>query len=345
MKELLLECNHKGHIKNRESECLEFKESFHRPGSESFTKTSRTIAGYANGNGGYVVYGVENSPRVPIGVDSRWRDLDPKDITTFLQNHYYPEINFELDDFTIIVNSQEMTLGVIRIYESTYKPVICKKIDSKNILRLNAIYKRDRGKTDEIKPEDLIFLLNREREKEKEKWLNLFEKIGKVGLDNIALLNLQDGEIKGHNGNFYIDENLLPSLKFINEGHFDEKEGAPTLKLIGTLEKVAVQIEKPVPYPVVNPNLLKPKQVVTMVQQHFQANNVPVNFTQDAHTRCFKKYNVRPPKGSENPGETNALYCLYDVLNENYGYTQEWVEFLSVTMSDEQEFWSLYPNR
>lgn len=240
MRELNLELNSKGLIRNKESDYLEFKRAFHKPGSDQFTDTSRTFAGFANSSGGYIVFGIEDRPHKPIGVNDKWKDFDPKEITNFLQNYFAPEIKFEQKDFEMEVNGVIITFGIIQILESTFKPVICKQVDNKNKLKLNAVYKRYGAKTEEIKPEDYIILLNNEREKEKDKLMKIFEKITKAGIDNIGILNLTNGEISGQNGNFFIDETLLPQIKFINEGKFVESDGAPALKLMGNLKSINI---------------------------------------------------------------------------------------------------------
>jgi len=100
--------------------------------------------------------------------------------------------------------------------------------------------------------------------------------------------------------------------------------------------------------PVFNLDLMKPGEVVKKVQQGLGnpkvkrgGKEVP-KFTSDTHTRCWKKYNVRPAGGSPNPYATNPQYCVYDKLNGNYGFTPGWVEFLVAKLKDDAEFSSLY---
>ena len=69
--------------------------------------------------------------------------------------------------------------------------------------------------------------------------LEFAQKAQSLGMENAAIFDLKTGEVDGKNGSFLIDENLLPHLKFINEGQFDETEGAPSLKLLGELQTLA----------------------------------------------------------------------------------------------------------
>lgn len=95
-------------------------------------------------------------------------------------------------------------------------------------------------------------------------------------------------------------------------------------------------------------DLLKPKDVVTQVQEllgnlKVERNGKQVDkFNSDTHTRCWKKYKVRPSKSSDNPELVKSEYCVYDHLNNSYNYTKKWVEFLVEKMRDEEEYNSLY---
>ena len=100
--------------------------------------------------------------------------------------------------------------------------------------------------------------------------------------------------------------------------------------------------------PVANKGTLKPGTVVSLVQKRL--GNLKIlrgqkkvdKFTQDTHTRCWKKYGVRPERNSKNPEKTNPKYCIYDEPNKNYLFTEAWVNFLVEKMSDEKEYQSLY---
>ena len=85
--------------------------------------------------------------------------------------------------------------------------------------------------------------------------------------------------------------------------------------------------------PVASKGLLKPKAVVTRVQEV-----LPFKFNINTHTRCWKHYEVRPPRGSENPENTKADFCIYDEFAEDYGYTEAWVNYLSRKLAEHVEY-------
>lgn len=102
--------------------------------------------------------------------------------------------------------------------------------------------------------------------------------------------------------------------------------------------------------PVGNMNKLKPKDVVERVQKGlgnmkiFRGAKEVDKFNMDTHTRCWKKYKVRPSKGNPHPERTNSKYCTYDTLYGQYAYTEDWVSFLISKLNDEEEYNSLYNN-
>jgi len=102
--------------------------------------------------------------------------------------------------------------------------------------------------------------------------------------------------------------------------------------------------EKPVTYS----DLILPSEVVRQVQSALGNPKISKNgkskdkFNTDTHTRCWKKYQVRPNTNDKNPHNTKSDYCIYDKLTGHYGYTQKWVIFLVDKMSNEDEYNSLY---
>lgn len=113
------------------------------------------------------------------------------------------------------------------------------------------------------------------------------------------------------------------------------------------IERVAALIkEKHIP--VANDDKFKPGYVVEKVQSALgnptiiRGKKTIDKFNLDTHTRCWKKYRVRPDTGDAKPERTNATYCVYDAMNQNYGYTQAWIDFLIEKMSNEVEYNSLF---
>ena len=237
-------------VKMHESKTIEFKENFNFNNKKDYFKA---MASFANASGGYIIFGVRDKPRKIVGLDDKrfndFNNMKLEDFTVDLNNYYSPEIQWEYN-FTIFDNN--MKIGVIYVYESNSKPVICKKRydskDNKASAVEGEIYYRYYGRNERIHYEDLIKIINYEKEKESKKWISLFSKISKVGVDNVGLLNFSTGIFSAGNNSIILDEQMLSSIEFIKEGEFNERKGIPTLNVIGNVEikqgKVIIAPEK-----------------------------------------------------------------------------------------------------
>lgn len=176
-------------IISRESTWLEFKESFNW-GSKA--KYAKTLAAFVNNRGGYLVFGVSDNPRNLKGLQTgNFENMDERNITEYLNSVFSPEIQYE----KFIVSVRKKRVGVIFVQESNDKPTICLKPD--DVLKEAEIYYRYNARSEKIKFPELKTLLDNVREKESEKWSQLFKSIAKIGPTNAAVLNVVSHEIIG----------------------------------------------------------------------------------------------------------------------------------------------------
>jgi Putative DNA-binding domain len=231
--------NSKGHIKARESSTNEFKEAFNWNSKADYAKT---MIAFANNKWGFLIFGIKDSPKVPVGLLSdNFDKRDPAEISNYLQQTFLWDISFE----TWVHEFDSKKFWYIYTREVKTKPIVCNKNDGReNVLKEWDIYFRDGARSKRIDWTTLTHLIEQEREKERSRWMGLFEKIGKIGVQNAWLLNLQSGEVSGEWGSFLIDEELLPKIQFIKEWYFSETEWAPALKLVGELTSTAKIIER-----------------------------------------------------------------------------------------------------
>ena len=217
---------------HREGQELEFKEQFNLAGLADYF---RDFAAFSNNRGGYLVFGVKDSPRIPIGLNEKsvaqFREIDPEKISGYLLELFSSNIVWEQADFEL----EEKVFGVFHIFESNTKPVIAKKDEGKNkILKNGDIYYRYGGRTQKIQYAELEAIIRHRVEQNNNQWLDLMSKIGKAGPQNAAILDTERALIeKDDTKILVIDDDLAGKLKFIKEGKFSEKEGASTLKLVG----------------------------------------------------------------------------------------------------------------
>jgi hypothetical protein len=97
-----------------------------------------------------------------------------------------------------------------------------------------------------------------------------------------------------------------------------------------------------------NKDLLKPGEIVKRIQIGLGNLKIDKNgklrdkFVMDTHTRCWKKYKIRPETGCADPEQTNKDYCVYDEAHEDYLYKPLWVDFLIKKLKNEDEYNSLF---
>lgn len=224
-------------LASRESGRLEFKEAFNLGNAEDYAKT---MAAFANTAGGYLVFGVKDSPRTIIGLKTdNFETLDPARVTVTLNDRLAPEIHWDMHVHTV----KEKKVGIIYVHEAAHKPVVCLK--SSKELQESAIYYRYRGRSERIRYPELRQLLDAELSRERDLWMKHLEKMARIGIENVGVMDTTTGEISGGYGSFIISEDLLSQIQFINSGKFVDNGGEPTLKVIGDVTPVGAKFVQP----------------------------------------------------------------------------------------------------
>jgi hypothetical protein len=136
-------------------------------------------------------------------------------------------------------------------------------------------------------------------------------------------------------------KNALP-IQFVAFDKLDEQQKNNVNRVAALVKNKFVHV------PVSNKDLLKPNVVVEKVQKALGSPKVNRNgrerdrFNMETHTRCWKKFSVRPVNGTANPELTESKYCIYDQPNQTYLYTEDWADYLIDELSKEEVFQSLY---
>jgi len=56
------------------------------------------------------------------------------------------------------------------------------------------------------------------------------------------------------------------------------------------------------------------------------------------NTQAWRLYKVRPPKGNQQPANTNKDFCIYHAAHADYTYSEKWIAFLCEKVANEDEF-------
>lgn len=231
-----------GSLFHREQKDLEFKESFNLNGLAEYF---RDFSAFANNSGGYIIFGITNSPRKLKGLSQKsliqFNKIDEEKISGFINEHFAPYIDWEMN--SIKLNTR--TFGIFYIYKTIQKPVICKKGDDRQNLKNGEIYYRYAGRTEVIQYSELANIIENRIKDNNEQWLRKVKKIGEAGPSNVGILDTVSGVIEANQGTLLIDRELVKEISFIKEGSFHEKEGIKTLKLVGSVQPInSVEVAK-----------------------------------------------------------------------------------------------------
>lgn len=227
----LIKTDENGRLLKRESKSLEFKENFNMNAIRN-GDLSKSIAAFANTKGGIIIFGVTDSPRKAKGLsNANFNEIQEEKLTEHLNNQFAPELLIETQSFI----DDGKYFGAFIVKESINKPVICTQHGAK--IKEGEIYYRYSGRSEKIRHAELLAILDEVRENERKKWMEHIQKIAQIGPQNIALVDVYKGNLLNpQNKEVILDKSLLKEIKFIQEGRFVEKEGAPALKLIGHIE-------------------------------------------------------------------------------------------------------------
>ena len=230
-----------------EGKDVEFKEGF---GWRSLAVYLKTMAGFVNAEGGFLIFGVRDGSREPVGLDAgearRFREMDGERVSTDLRSCFSREIlwGFRLVSF----GGREF--GVIGVERGRVRPVVAIR-DVGSVIRRGAIYYRYHSQTTFIEPAELELILEEERRRYLGLLLDKVRVLAESDLENTAVVNLVSGDFRLDGAgivNVMIAPETLREIRFLREGQFVEREGAPALVLRGEVRDV-VPVERVVHSP------------------------------------------------------------------------------------------------
>ena len=221
-------------LKDGETDQQECKQEFDH---KKLSPVLCAIAAMSNNRGGFLFLGVSNTECKAVGVSDAFAAFDVAKLMDKVKVHLAP---------TPIITTKEVIdldgtkIGFIHVEPHPHKPVIVSKDDGDK-LKEGEILFRYAGQSSRIKFTDLQTLLS---ERDRKAQMALAEAAGKmatVGTANALILDTEKNVLDANGHEILIDEELAKSINFIQEGHFDEVDGGPALKLIGEVKPVNVQ--------------------------------------------------------------------------------------------------------
>lgn len=214
----------------REGKRREFKRDFV---ANDFSEYTKTLASFSNADGGAIIFGVSEKPRLLVGVNEI---VDEAQWANRLREDFDPEI---------VVNTKVYTVGALQLLAvgvdaSPNRPVICRKSRSKlvtdkagkvrdvEVLREGSIYFRYAGQTRAIGYTELAAMLADRERKRIQAVMQTLKVMERVGLENTGVVN-----INKQTSNLYVSRETAKGLKLIDKGKFVEKEGSPAYVVLG----------------------------------------------------------------------------------------------------------------
>ena len=294
---------------HRESEYLEFKEQFNL---SNLAEYFRDFAAFSNNKGGFIIFGVTDSPRKLTGLNKKSIDqfekIDPGIISGSLIEIFAPAINWKQYPYEFNGNK----FGIFYIDECKEKPVIAKKNEGRDsIIKDGDIYFRYGGRTQKILYTELNNILYKRMYNNNKNFLKLIEKISNVGPSNAVILDTEKGLIeKNERQILVIDEELMKKISFLKEGSFVEKNGTIALKLVGDV------------HPINSIEVIKIKKENLLEQYPLSCQDL-INEIQKKKTDAKRNDIYRVIK--DNNLKNNSEYSVYNFRNktqeDNYNKT------------------------
>jgi hypothetical protein len=231
-----------GFVNRKEGAEVEFKKNFFHPRSpdKSYLKTA---AGYANNDGGLILFGVNNDGSVCGVSDDRFDTFDPKDLTEELNRFFVPAIKFDAYDFKV----GSLQVAVIQVFPAATKPVIAIGNDSRGEIHDGDVFFRYPGQTKRIRYAELRDIIRGAVDSTNQQWIHLMSQIASIGAENVSLVDMNRGQLVTQDQTLLVDEKLLDTLHFIREGSFSESDGEAVLRVTGEVR--TIQGVKIVPVP------------------------------------------------------------------------------------------------
>ncbi len=220
-------------VNARESTDLEFKRDMT---VATFRKSLKTIAAFANKNGGIIVFGVSDNPRMLVGLNGQVMDegQQSEQITSVISP--LPTTHF------VMLDIHGRAIGVLLVEPLSKPPAIAIKDLSgahgtDNIIRKGTVYTRRRGQTAPITGEEFSQLLLSRDERIRNEIFAYLGRGREIGFDQVVVADPRSGSGEGSEEmTFYLPATAASNMNVIDRGTLVQEGGAPAYKLVGNVQ-------------------------------------------------------------------------------------------------------------
>lgn len=323
IRKLISNADNEGRVKARERNDLEYKEKF---GKNSFSKYAKTMASFANNKGGYIVFGIKDSPREILGVNNSFREFKQEELTEYLNSLFSPEIMWEART----IDFDGFSIGFIYTYEAIAKPVVALKNLSSEKINSGDVYYRYNSRSEKIKYPEMHKIIEERAKQERNQILKLIETIRKSDTTNLGIVNYNSGKFSTPYGaDVMVDKKLvlqvLKKAKYIKQGSFDENNGTPVLKVTGNID-----LSEEVPVPDIDPDIQYPYLQTQLADKLNVSKHIVMSLVWYYKMKGIKKFHIEISPSSTSKQKIHkfsdiALTFLANKLNENKN-NPDWIK-------------------
>lgn len=195
----------------------------------------RAVAALANNRGGYVFFGIADKDAAVtckvVGLTSDdFIRADPGEVAARLRSAFDPTPRFQKACFEV----DGKMIGVLHIERHPGRPVIATKNDGGNgEIKEGDIFYRYPGASRRISYADLRVILDERDAKTRENILPMIRRLIELGPERAMIADIAGGKLTDGKASIELSEDIIKRLVLVKEGEFNEKAGAPALRLIG----------------------------------------------------------------------------------------------------------------
>ena len=122
-------------------------------------------------------------------------------------------------------------IGILHVKQHPARPVIAVRNEG-SLVKEGDIYFRYPGQSSRNKYSDLRAIFDERDRQARADMMPMIEQLLRLGPQNAMIADLAEGTPADGTRSFSIGKNLIDQIKFIREGEFTEKAGAPALRLV-----------------------------------------------------------------------------------------------------------------